>query len=243
MRNGWRMCPSICCTTITPASMSSAVTGPWSTSATRIATVPATVAPIIGTKAPRKTSTPSATTNGTSSQKATDHDADGVGERHQHGRPDELRQRDPRHPARGVDPLAGGARGEPHQPGPDALPVGEEEVGREQHDEEAGDDVAQRRADLGDPGDHAVAAGAVGDGALDLLDVAVELGVADVQRAVAQPLPHLVEAGDDRAAEVAGARRHLLADVREEQRHGAEAEHHHDAGRRLRGAARRGAAR
>ena len=71
MRNGWRMWPSICCTRITPASMSSAVTGPWSTSATRIATVPATVAPIIGTNAPRKTSTPRATTKGTPSQKAT----------------------------------------------------------------------------------------------------------------------------------------------------------------------------
>ena len=47
------------------ASMISALTGPWSTSATRTATVPATVAPMIGTKAPRKTSTPMASENGT----------------------------------------------------------------------------------------------------------------------------------------------------------------------------------
>ena len=71
IRKGWRMWPSICWTTMTPISMKSAVTGPWSTSATRIATLPATVAPIIGTKAPRKTSTPMATTKGTSRNQAT----------------------------------------------------------------------------------------------------------------------------------------------------------------------------
>ena len=48
-----------------PPSMSSAVTGPWSTRATRTATLPATVAPMSGTKAPRNTSTPIAATNGT----------------------------------------------------------------------------------------------------------------------------------------------------------------------------------
>ena len=46
------------------------------------------------------------------------------------------------------------ARGdEPDHPGPDPVAVGEEEVRREQHDEEAGDDVADRGADLGDPAD------------------------------------------------------------------------------------------
>ena len=45
--------------------MISAVIGPWSTSATSTATVPAIVAPISGTNAPRKTSTPMASTNGT----------------------------------------------------------------------------------------------------------------------------------------------------------------------------------
>ncbi|CAB4698487.1 unannotated protein [freshwater metagenome] len=47
------------------ASMTSAVIGPWSTSATSTATVPATVAPTRGMNAPRKTSTPIASTNGT----------------------------------------------------------------------------------------------------------------------------------------------------------------------------------
>ena len=50
--------------------MISAVTGPWSTSATSTATAPATVAPTIGTNAPRKTSTPMASENGTLSTAA-----------------------------------------------------------------------------------------------------------------------------------------------------------------------------
>ena len=45
---------------------------------------------------------------------------------------------------------ARGARREPHDPGPDPVAVGEEEVRREQHDEEAGQHVAERGADLGD---------------------------------------------------------------------------------------------
>ena len=45
--------------------MISAVTGPWATSATSTATMPETIAPIIGTNAPRNTSTPMALTNGT----------------------------------------------------------------------------------------------------------------------------------------------------------------------------------
>jgi hypothetical protein len=50
---------------MTTASMMRAVIGPSSTSATSTATVPATVAPTIGTNAPRKTSTPMASENGT----------------------------------------------------------------------------------------------------------------------------------------------------------------------------------
>ena len=50
---------------MTTASMIRAVIGPWSTSATSTATVPATVAPTSGTNAPRNTSTPIASTNGT----------------------------------------------------------------------------------------------------------------------------------------------------------------------------------
>ena len=77
MRNGWRMWPSICWTRITPPSMSRAVTGPWSTSATSTATVPAMVAPIIGTNAPRKTRTPIAEhERARRGSAATDHDAD-----------------------------------------------------------------------------------------------------------------------------------------------------------------------
>ena len=71
IRNGWSTWPSICWTRITPPSMKRAVTGPWSTSATSTATVPATKAPTIGTKAPRKTSTPIAITNGTPRMAAT----------------------------------------------------------------------------------------------------------------------------------------------------------------------------
>ena len=51
--------------------MISATTGPWSTSATSTATEPDSSAPIIGMKAPMKTSTPIAKTNGTWSTAAT----------------------------------------------------------------------------------------------------------------------------------------------------------------------------
>ena len=71
IRNGCSTWPSICCTRITPPSISSAVIGPWSTSATSTATVPASVAPTIGTNAPRNTSTPMASTNGTPRTAAT----------------------------------------------------------------------------------------------------------------------------------------------------------------------------
>ena len=65
IRNGCRTCASICCTITTPASISTAVTGPCATSATSTATVPETNAPIIGTNAPMNTSTPIANTRGT----------------------------------------------------------------------------------------------------------------------------------------------------------------------------------
>ncbi len=52
------------------------------------------------------------------------------------------------------------ARGaQAHQPRPDPGAVGEEEVRGEQDDEEARDDVADRGADLGDPGDGPALAG------------------------------------------------------------------------------------
>ena len=91
--------------------------------------------------------------------------------------------------------------------------------------------VADRGADLGQAGDHAVGAGAVGHRALDALDVGVELGVRDVQRAGAQPLADLVEALHHGVGEVTGALGHLLADEGEQQRDRADAQHHHDAGR------------
>ena len=70
IRNGCRTCASICWTSTTTPNISSAVNGPWATSATRTATVPETKAPIIGTNAPRNTSTPIAPMNGTPSTAA-----------------------------------------------------------------------------------------------------------------------------------------------------------------------------
>ena len=52
-----------------------------------------------------------------------------------------------------------GAREEPHHPGPDEVAVGEEEVRREQHDEDAGDHVADGGADLADLADGVLAEG------------------------------------------------------------------------------------
>jgi hypothetical protein len=54
MISGSSRLPSICCTAITAASASRAVVGPLAARATRTATLPATVAPMIGTKPPRK---------------------------------------------------------------------------------------------------------------------------------------------------------------------------------------------
>ena len=90
-----------------------------------------------------------------------------VGRRDDHGGPHELGQRDPGDPARAVDALARRAGREPHHPGPDPVAVGEEEVHREQHDEEAGEHVADRRADLGDPVDDAARPGLLADRVLD----------------------------------------------------------------------------
>ena len=87
------------------------MTGPWSTSATRTATEPATVAPTIGMNAPRKTSTPIGEHERHPEDRGHDHDADRVGERHDHGGPHELGQRDPGDPARAVDARRA-ARGE-----------------------------------------------------------------------------------------------------------------------------------
>src|SRR5690606_7606800 len=47
MRNGWRMCPSICCTSSTILSMTSAWTQPCATSTTSTAIEPVTMAPTI----------------------------------------------------------------------------------------------------------------------------------------------------------------------------------------------------
>ena len=57
--------PSNCCTAMTAASTSSASVGPLETSATSTAAAPATVAPMIGTKPPRKVSNISGATSGT----------------------------------------------------------------------------------------------------------------------------------------------------------------------------------
>ena len=137
-------------------------------------------------------------------------DQDAVGRGHDDGGPHELGQRDPRDPARAVHALASGARREPDHPGPDPVAVGQEEVGGEEHDEEAGQHVADRRADLGDAGDDAALAGLLGDRVLDALDVLVDLRVAGVQRPVAQPVLDLLEAGHGLVGEVAGTVGHLL---------------------------------
>ncbi len=59
------MCPSSCCTRTTAASTSSAETTPSLARATTTATKPVTVAPTIGTKAPKNTRTPSGIASGT----------------------------------------------------------------------------------------------------------------------------------------------------------------------------------
>ena len=129
--------------------MSNAVNGPCATSATSTATAPETVAPIIGTNAPRKTSTPIAPTNGTPSTAApimmpiastaatsTVARTNWVSDSHA-TRPEE---------SACSRPARGNSRTSQAQM---TGPVGEEEVGREQHDEEARDDVADGGADLG----------------------------------------------------------------------------------------------
>ena len=219
IRNGCSTWPSICCTTITPASISSAVIGPWSTSATSTATVPAMVAPTIGTKAPRKTSTPIASTKGTPRTAATIiTPIASTAATITVARTNWVRLRQATRPLLSTL-LAGGPRRQPDHPGPDPVAVGEEEVGREQHDEEARDDVAEGGADLADPGQHAALAGALGDRALHLAEVAVDLGVAGVERTVLQPVADLADALDDRVGEVGGARGDLLADEGEQQPH------------------------
>src|SRR5660397_92776 len=65
MISGWRMCPSICCTASTMPNITSAVTTPLSTSATRTATVPVRNAPTIGMKDPTNTSRPRGRASGT----------------------------------------------------------------------------------------------------------------------------------------------------------------------------------
>ena len=74
-------------------------------------------------------------------------DADGIDQRHDDGRTDELGQRDPGHPAGAVDAGPRRPGSQPDGPRPDPLAVGEEEVRREQHDEEAREDVGDRAAE------------------------------------------------------------------------------------------------
>ena len=138
---------------MTTPSINSAVIGPWSTRATSTAMLPATVAPIIGTNAPRKTSTPIANTKGTSRIAApimmptastaatiTVARTNWVSEI-QATRPE-------------LSTRSRAARGdEPHDPGPDPVPVGEEEEHREQHDEEAREHMGHRGAHLGHLGE------------------------------------------------------------------------------------------
>ena len=64
---GWSTCPSNCCTPTTTSRTSSATRGPRATRATRIATVPDRVAPMIGMNAPRNTSAANGNANGTRS--------------------------------------------------------------------------------------------------------------------------------------------------------------------------------
>ncbi len=64
--NGCRMCPSICCTTSTTASVMTAANMPCVTSATTTASAPDITAPTSGMKANRKMNTASGTAIGTS---------------------------------------------------------------------------------------------------------------------------------------------------------------------------------
>ena len=167
--------------------------------------MPATVAPTIGMNAPRKTSTPMASTKGTpriaattitpmASARATSTVArtNWVSEIHA-TRPE---------PSTCSRAARGARRTSQAQM---RLAVGEEEVGREQDDEEARHHVPDHGADLGHPGDGAALAGLLGDGALRRLDPAVELAVAEVERTRQQPLADLVESLDHRGGEVLGA--------------------------------------
>ena len=80
-----------------------------------------------------------------------------------------------------------------------------------------GDDVAEDGADLGDPADDLGVLAVLRDRLLGLLDPAVDLGVAGVERPVAQPVADLLEAVDDLPGEVLGTGRDLLADEGEQR--------------------------
>ena len=200
------------------ASMSSAVIGPLATRATSTATVPATVAPTSGTNAPRKTSTPIASTNGTPRIAAPTAMPMASVSGDDHGRPHELGQRDPGDPARAVR-RGRGRRAATSRTIQDQIrsPSARKKYVEKSTMKKPAKHVADRRADLGDPADDLAVLGLLGDGVLGAVDVVVDLRVAGVQRAVLEPVLDLVEPGDRLVGQVGGAGGDLLAGQGEQQ--------------------------
>ena len=173
--------------------MSSAVIGPWSTSATSTATTPAIVAPMRGTNPPRKTSTPIARTNGTSSTAApiitpTASTAATITVARTNCTSDsqatfpELSTR-----SRATRGASRTTHDQIRSPSARKKYVANRVMKKPGHD------VAHRRPDLGDPAEDLAVLRALGDHVLRAPDPVVDLGVAGLDRPVAQPLADLLE--------------------------------------------------
>ena len=204
IRNGWSTCASSCCTPTTTPNMISAVTGPDRDECDEDGDGAGDERTDQRHEGAEEDQHTDRADERHAEDRGTDHDADRVGAGDEHRGPHELGQRPPGHPTRRVGPEPAGAREQAHHPGPDEVAVGEEEVRREQHDEDAGDDVPDRRTDLADLADRVVAVAR--DLLLGLVERLAELLVGEVQRTVAQPVADLVDAVGDLLGEVADAR-------------------------------------
>ena len=125
------------------------------------------------------------------------------------------------------------ARGESRdEPRPDALAVGQEEEGREQHDEEARQHVPEGGADLADVGEQRPVLDEVVEGLLGAVEVVVDLAVTGVQRAVLEPVGDLGEALGHRVGEVLRTVGDLVARDGQEGHHRGDDQDDHQPGRR-----------
>ena len=202
-------------------STASAATTPLAARATTTATKPLTSAPTIGTKAPKKTSTPSGTASGTPITATDEPDEDGVGE----GDEDRAahvggQDRPDRTPAALMSGWLRRGNSE-HAPAPDALAVEQEEDGGEERDGRPGEHLERDRRTRQRAGQQAVAV--VLQGLPRLLEVVLQLQVVDVE-VVAQPQPDLPQAVGERAAEVL----ERPADLDGQQRHDTSEPGHRD---------------